>query len=253
MPRIRIAEDAQELADRATEEFARRAQDAVLASGTFRVALAGGTTPRNLYRLLAEEGGGSPIAGKIPWGRTQVFFGDERAVPPDHPDSNYRMAYETLLSKVPIPPANVRRVHSEGADPALVASQYENALREGFELPDGEAPRFDLILLGLGADGHTASLFPGSEALRDSDALVAAPWVEKLKTRRYTLTPRVLNAAAHVVFLVSGADKADALKKVLEGDQPPSEVPARVVDPKNGQLLWLVDQDAARLLRRAGQ
>lgn len=251
--RIRIAEDAEELADRAGEEFARRAQDAVLANGAFRVALAGGSTPRRLYRLLADGQGAPLVAGKIPWGRTHIYFGDERAVPPDHPDSNYRMAYEALLSKVPIPPGNVRRYCSEGEDPAIVASSYEKMLREGFQLADGETPRFDLILLGLGTDGHTASLFPGSEAIGETEKLVAAPWVEKLGARRYTLTPRVLNNAAHVMFLVSGADKAEAVKKVFEGTQGPEEVPARVVQLLQGNLLWLVDQDAAGLLSRAGE
>jgi len=243
--RIRIAEDPDELAARAAGEFALRASVAVAAQGVFRVALAGGTTPERLYRSLAE---GSDVA----WERTQVFFGDERHVSPDDPESNFRLAYQTLLSKVPIPPANVYRWRSESADVDGAAAQYEGMLAEVFGTKAGEAPRFDLVLLGLGADGHTASLFPGSEALRETRKLTAAPWVEKLGAYRFTLTPPVLNAAKHVLFLVSGAGKAAVVARVLDGPRTPEELPAQIVDPPEGQRMWLVDQEAASLLRRAG-
>jgi 6-phosphogluconolactonase len=242
--RVRIAEDAEELAARGASEFSLRADEAVASRGVFRVALAGGSTPERLYRALAE---GSDVA----WERTQVFFGDERHVPPDHAESNFRLAYQTLLSRVPIPPANVYRWRSEGADVDGAAAHYETLLREVFGTKAGEAPRFDLVLLGLGEDGHTASLFPGSEALHETRKLAAAPWIEKLGAYRFTLTPQVLNASLHALFLVSGSAKAAVLKRVLEGERLPEELPAQLVDPLEGQLMWLVDQEAASNLRRA--
>lgn len=243
--RIRVAEDPDELASRAAGEFTLRAGEAVMSRGVFRVALAGGSTPERLYRALAE---GAAVA----WERTQVFFGDERHVSPDDTESNFRLAYEAMLSKVPIPPANVYRWRSEVADVDATASQYEATLREVFGAKPPVVPRFDLVLLGLGADGHTASLFPGSDALHEGKRLTAAPWVEKLGSYRLTLTPAVLNASHHVLFLVSGAGKAEILKRVLEGERVPDELPAQIVAPDEGRVLWLVDQDAAALLERAG-
>jgi 6-phosphogluconolactonase len=243
--RIRVAEDSAELAERAASEFVLRVDEAVASRGVFRAALAGGSTPERLYRLLAED-------GTVPWERIQVFFGDERHVPPDHADSNFRLAYVAMLSKVPIPPANIYRWRSESADVDAAAQEYERTLREVFGSKDPEVPRFDLVLLGLGADGHTASLFPGSDALDETRRLAAAPWVEELGAYRLTLTPPVLNAAHHVLFLVSGAAKSGTLKRVLEGERDPRELPAQIVEPSEGQVMWLVDQEAAAALRRAG-
>lgn len=247
-PEIRILADANLLARTAAEEFAGRAEEAVRVGGSFTVALSGGTTPRALFGLLAGEEDAS-LRGRLPWGRVQVFWGDERHVPPDHPDSNYRMTVETLLSRVPVPPENIHRIQSEDPDAGKVAEAYEQTLRRSFRLPEGQLPRFDLILLGMGPDGHTASLFPGTPALHERKRLVVAQWVEKLRTHRITLTPPVLNNAALIMFLVSGADKAETLRAVLLGEYQPERLPAQLVQPTNGRLLWLVDQAAARHLQ----
>jgi 6-phosphogluconolactonase len=210
------------------------------------VALAGGSTPRGLYQLLT----GEPYRSQLSWKHLRVFWGDERTVPPDHQDSNFRMAEEALLSHVPVPAKQVFRI--EGELPAgEAAARYEAVLREQFRLSPGEFPKFDLILLGMGPDGHTASLFPGTSVVAESHKLVAAPWVEKFHTHRVTLTPPVLNAAKHVVVLVSGRDKATALQAVLEGPSEPARYPAQVLNPTAGHMVWLVNQDAAGLLRTA--
>lgn len=184
----------------------------------------------------------------VPWDEICVFFGDERHVPPDHPDSNYRMAYETLLSKVPISPENVFRIHGEEEDAATAAMAYEQTIQRFFNLQPGEFPRFDLILLGLGPDGHTASLFPGSAALEEKNHLVVANWVEKFKAYRITLTLPVLNQAACIMFLVSGEDKAAIVREVLENSN--AGLQSQKVRPEDGRLLWLMDQAAASLLSR---
>jgi 6-phosphogluconolactonase len=176
------------------------------------------------------------------------FWGDERHVPPTDPDSNYRMADETMLSKIPVPAANVFRIKAENPDAEAAALAYEQTLQKFFALEAGQFPRFDLILLGMGPDGHTASLFPGTGALHEKSRLVVANWVEKLKASRFTLTLPVLNSAACVVFLVSGTDKASALHAVLEGDAPGEQYPAKLVRPTNGKLIWLIDRAAASQL-----
>ncbi len=237
---IQIAPDGAALSRMAAREFQRAAEFAIHDHGRFTVALSGGNTPRVVYSLLASE-----YKDKIPWSKSLIFFGDERSVPPSHPDSNFRMANESLLSKISIPSENVHRVRTE-LGPEAAAQDYEKLLRQTFSLSGGELPRFDLILLGLGDDGHTASLFPGTTALEEKSLLVTANWVEKLHTFRITLTYPVLNHAAEVVFLVSGAAKAEVLKDVL--NSPEKKYPSQLVQPENGRLLWLVDQDAARLL-----
>lgn len=240
---LRRFEDGAELARAAAEEFTRRAADAARARSRFSVALSGGSTPRRLYRLLADPA--QPFRDRIDWSATYVFWGDERHVPPDHPDSNYRMAREALLDVVPLPAGNVHRMRGEEADAAHAARSYEEELRSFFSGP----PRFDLVLLGLGADAHTASLFPGSEAVREREHWVVAPWVEKLASWRLTLTPAVFDRAAAVIFLVQGEEKAEALRAVLEGDPDPDRYPAQAVRPESGDLLWLVDDAAASGLR----
>jgi len=250
-PDIRILADGEELCRVAAEEFVRLADEGVRARGRFAVALSGGSTPKALYRLLACERGGS--RERVPWGHIHVFWGDERHVPPDHPDSNFRMAYEAMLSRVPIPPSNVHRIPAENPDAGRVAEEYARTLREFFGLAGGQLPRFDLILLGLGSDGHTASLFPRTDAADEPTRLAAAPWVEKLNAHRITLTPPVLNNAAHVIVLVSGEEKAETLRAVLEGEYQPDRFPAQVVRPVDGRLVWMVDRAAARLLRLPGQ
>ncbi len=240
---VRILDDAEDVARAAAGEFRRRAEDAIADRGRFAAALSGGSTPRLLFRALTK-----PAAGDLPWNRIHLFWGDERTVPPDHPDSNFRMVHEELLSRVAVPAANIHRMRGEDPDPAAAAADYEAELRGFFGLGPGQVPRFDLVFLGMGADGHTASLFPRSEALIARERLVAAPWIEALGSRRLTLTTPVLNHATCVVFLVVGGDKAATLRRVLEDPRRPVELPAQSVDPEDGELLWLVDAPAGRLL-----
>jgi len=207
-------------------------------NGTVTIALSGGSTPKRLYELLANAD--EEFFSQISWGQVQFFWTDERHVGPDHPDSNYRMVNEAMLSKVPIESAQVHRMLGELTDPNEAAHRYDSLLKKTF---DSELPRFDLVLLGLGNDGHTASLFPGTTALLEQHQLVTAPWVEKLNSHRLTMTLPLLNNAATIVFLVSGSEKADILSQVLDG--PRSQFPAQLINPVNGQLTWLVDRAAA--------
>jgi len=245
-PEIRLLPSAEELFHAAAEQFVQQATEAVSRSGRFTVALSGGSTPRGLYSVLAGE-----LRSSIPWKQTYFFWGDERHVPPDHPESNFRMANEVMLSKVPVSANNIFRVPAEGKDASEVAAQYEQTMRSFFQLQTGEFPRFDLILLGLGPDGHTASLFPGTNALRETFRLVVANWIPKFQTHRITVTLPVLNRAACIVFLVAGADKANALHEVLESDAPGEQFPAKLVKPAQGKLLWLVDREAASGLSKS--
>jgi len=245
---LRILDSTEAIAAAAAAEFLPAAQDAVRERGSFSVALAGGATPKSLYAMLA---GDPRYRTQIPWDKTFFFFGDERHVPADHPDSNFRMAREILFSKVTLLPGHVFPIQGEYPDADRTARQYEQTLRDYFHLSAGQLPRFDLILLGLGTDGHTASLFPGTSALREEKRLVVSNWVEKLGASRITLTAPVLNNAALVLFLVQGEEKAFALKAVLDRPRDTEHFPAQLIQPANGQLLWLVDKTAARLLSAA--
>jgi 6-phosphogluconolactonase len=235
-----------ELSQEAAKRFLSLSRDAAGARGRFAVAISGGSTPRELYALLARP----RFRDDVPWRRVHVFWADERCVPPDHSDSNYRLAADTVLSRVPLPPENVHRMRGEEADPQVAAAEYADTLRDFFAAEEAGALGFDLILLGMGEDGHTASLFPGSTALHEKTEPVAAPYVEKLRAHRLTLTPPVLNSARHVIFLVDGAEKADTLRRVLEGRHQPRELPSQIVRPTSGSLTWLVDEAAARRLSR---
>jgi len=247
---IEVLATAVDLFHAAAEEFVRVARTAIGAQGRFTVALSGGSTPKALYSLLAAN------YTDFVWNRVFLFFGDERHVPPTDPDSNYRMVNEALLTKIAIPSENVFRVPAENPA-AAAASDYESRLRRFFELrPEirpgdrpGEIPRFDLILLGMGPDGHTASLFPDSPALDEQSRLVVANWVAKFNTYRITFTFPVLNRAAEVMFMASGADKADMLRQVLEGTSTPP-LPSQRVQPSDGKLLWMLDEAAAAQLTR---
>ena len=239
-PKIIVCRDLSDLSRRAAAEFARLANRSVTTEGRFAVALSGGSTPKNLYSLLASP----EFRDQVPWSRVYLFWGDERCVPPGHPESNYRMVHETLLSKVPIPEENVYRIKGEGS-PQDAAYEYEQALQKFFQLSKEDLPCFDLILLGLGEDGHTASLFPGSEALGETKHLVTAPYVEHLKTHRLTLTLPVLNQGANIFFLVAGEKKAPVLRDVLQGKDDPDRLPAQRIKPQRGRLVWFVDQAAA--------
>ncbi len=239
---VRVYPDAGEVARAAAAEFVRRAAAAVAAGGRFTVALSGGHTPLHLFAELA-----ATPPGAVAWQGVHVFWADERTVPPEHPESNFGAASRALLQRVPIPEANVHRMRGEDPEPARAAADYEAVLRAALSAPAPAVPRLDLVLLGMGADGHTASLFPDSDALAERSRLVASPWVDKLATRRLTLTLPVLDAAACVIFLVTGADKAETLARVLADPAGPEPLPAQRVRPC-GELLWLVDAAAARLL-----
>ncbi|MGC1962604.1 MAG: 6-phosphogluconolactonase [Candidatus Sulfotelmatobacter sp.] len=242
---VRRLTTPQDLFQAAADEVLRAATHAVAERGRFTIALSGGSTPRSMYTLIAAN-----ASVTLPWDRMFFFFGDERHVPPDDPESNYRMANESLLAKVPVPPANVFRIPAENPD-AEAAEMYEQTLRKFFALAAGEFPRFDLILLGIGPDGHTASLFPETVALQEKTRLVVANWVEKLNTSRITLTLPVLNHARCIAFLVSGIDKAAALHEVLEGKAPGEKYPSKLVQPSEGKLIWFVDRAAASELSTA--
>jgi 6-phosphogluconolactonase len=239
-PEVHVFSSDADLFHAAAQEFVNLANDAIRAKGSFTVALAGGSTPKGMHTLLATE-----FSSAITWQKVFFFWGDERHVPPDHPDSNYRMAYETLLSKVPVDPAKVFRMHSENPDANAAAIEYEQTLSTAFRLQRLELPRFDLILLGLGPDGHTASLFPGTAALRERSRLVVANRVEKFGTDRITFTLPVLNHAANVNFLVAGKDKAAALESVFDPNSDSNNFPAKLVQPRHGRLVWMLTEDAA--------
>ncbi len=242
-PQLRIFDDTASLYAAAAAEYAARAQAAVEKNGRFTVALSGGSTPKPLYSMLAEK------SRSLPWDKSYFFWSDERFVPPDHPDSNYRMARESMLSKAPIPGENIFRVQTEEKDPQRAAEMYEKTLQSFFHLKPGQLPRFDLMLLGMGPDGHTASLFPGTSALKVRDRLVVANWVEKFQANRITFTFPVLNQSACDLYLVVEESKASALRQVLEQDGDP--VPAKMVQPDDGELLWFVDRAATVALARA--
>jgi 6-phosphogluconolactonase len=230
---------------RAAEVFVADAAQATRARGRFVVALSGGSTPRRLYELLATPA----WAGRVDWANVHLCWGDERCVPPADAGSNYRMTREALLDRVPVPAANVHRMRGEVA-PADGASAYEAELRGLFATPAGPPStqpgrRFDLVLLGMGDNGHTASLFPGLTAVRERDRWVVAEHVAEVSMWRITLTPPVLNAAARVVFVVSGAGKAAMLGRVREGPRTPDALPAQAIAPTAGALDWLVDAAAS--------
>ncbi len=242
---LTVLDTADDLARVAADTLVRLARESVERRGRFVIALSGGSTPERLYRKLAEE---PEFRDAVPWSGVHVCWSDERHVPPAHRDSNYRMAREALLDHVPIPAAHVHRIASERADPESAAAAYEVTLREVFELGEGEFPSFDLLLLGMGADGHTASLFPGSPALRERTRLVVAAWVEALGTHRITLTMPVLTDAARTLLIVSGEEKAAALRSVFEGPHEPERLPVQGLSESRGVVTWLADRAAASAL-----
>jgi 6-phosphogluconolactonase len=242
---IRILPDGAAIARRAAQEFVQAAASAVREKGSFNVTLAGGSTPKALYSLLVDD---PTLRSQVPWDKIHLFFGDERHVPPDHLDSNFRMATEAMISKAPLKPEQVTRIKGEYPDAEQAALEYEKALREYFRLKDGEYPRFDLVLAGMGNEGHTLSLFPGTKALHADGRVTVRNWVGKLYTERITLTAPAASNAEQVIFMVTGADKAPALKAVLEGPFEPEQLPAQLIQPKNGKLLWLVDTAAGAML-----
>jgi len=235
---IVIADDVNELADEFTRIFVELCEISVKESGRFTVALSGGSTPKILYRRL--------VSVKLPWNRVFFFFGDERCVPPDHSESNFRMASKTLLKPLSVPETRIFRWSTELHGPPDIAADYAERLRTFF----GGVPRFDLCLLGLGADGHTASLFPDTKALNydDSTSFAVSNWVPELQAYRITLTAAVINNSAEIVFVVAGREKAAALAAVIQGPHKPEKLPAQLIDPVDGRLRWLIDAPAASLL-----
>src|SRR5215213_11632312 len=231
---VHVYDNPEDLAEAAAREFAARADEAIGERGRFAVVFAGGSTPKATYEALARD-----YAHRIDWSSVHVFFGDERGVPPDHEDSNYRMAREAFLDHVPV--GSVHRMQGE-LPPGEAEEAYEQDLRNFFGTE--ELPRFDLILLGIGGDGHTASLFPETSALEVHDRWVVANPVLKLETTRITLTVPVINAARAVYFLVAGEGKAEPVAKILEGDPDPREYPASLIQPANGPT-WMLDRAAA--------
>jgi 6-phosphogluconolactonase len=240
---IRVLPDPAALADAAARYVVEQARAAIDARGVFTIALSGGSTPRELHLRLSSP----PLKDQVDWAHVHVFFGDERCVPPDDAQSNYRMADETLLSRVPIRPDHVHRMQGE-LPPEEAASQYEADLKAFF---GNDPPRLDLILLGMGDNGHTASLFPGLRAVHEQQRWVVAEYVGEVSMWRISLTPVVLNLAREAMFLVAGAAKASMLQQVLEGTFAPDERPAQIVRPTPGEVIWLVDAAAAEKLSPA--
>ncbi len=246
VPVFEVFEDAAAMIRRAAGEFVELAQSAVHRYGRFTVALSGGSTPKGLYEILSDPT--QTFREQIPWEKTHFFWGDERHVPPEHKDSNYRMAAEAMLFQAPVPEENIHRVRGEEAEAGTAASEYETHLKSFFRVEGGGFPRFDLVLLGMGADGHTASLFPGTDVVFEAHRMVAPVWIEKSEACRITVTPPVLNNAACIIFLLAGEEKAAALQSVLHGEFHPEVYPSQIISPPNGRLLWLMDNGAAACL-----
>lgn len=217
--------------------FVQLAREAVNDRGRFFVALSGGSTPKPIFRLLTEE----PLRDEVPWDRVEFFWGDERSVPPDHLDSNYRMACENFLDRLGVRGERIHRMAAEREDLDQAARDYQKEIAAAFGVSeDGPPPAFDLALLGMGTDGHTASLFPHTEALKPTDRWVVGNYVPKLESHRMTLTEAILNRARCVVFVVKGETKADVLREVLEGPVDPDRLPSQRIRPSAGRLIWIV-------------
>ncbi|MEJ2635826.1 MAG: 6-phosphogluconolactonase [Calditrichia bacterium] len=239
--RIQVYSDREEMSRAAADFFVQTAKEAVEAHGRFIVALSGGSTPKETYRILAQ----APFKQQVPWEKTYIFWGDERCVPWDDPRSNAHMTYDTLLKYVTVPSKHIFRMQC-ALSPKEAASQYEAVLHQLF---DGDQPRFDLIFLGLGENGHTASLFPNSEVLTEKSRLVSEVYLPELEMYRITFTAYLINQAANVAFLVSGKKKSEILPKVIEGPRKPEELPAQLIEPLEGEIYWFIDQAAASGLK----
>lgn len=245
----RIYDGAGALSRAAAEHFLEAARNAIAVRGKARIAISGGSTPKRTFELLANPA--EPFVQAMPWEQIEIYFVDERCVPPDDKDSNYRMTREALLDKVPLKPEQVFRMEGE-LEPELAAARYETTIRSQFRLEGAEAPRFDVLALGMGDDGHTASLFPHTQAIHELGRVVVANHVPQKNTWRVTLTWPVIIEARDVFFLIGGKDKADPLHRVLQGPYDPETLPSQIIQPKNGKLLMLLDRDAASLLPAPG-
>jgi 6-phosphogluconolactonase len=237
-PKVEVFGSPQELFHAAAEKFCALGASAIEKHGRFTVALSGGSTPRGLHQDLVTK-----FSSKLPWDKVFFFWGDERHVPPDSSDSNFRMANETLLSKLPVPKQNIFRIPAELPDAREAARKYAQALQDFFKPASNAFPRFDFILLGMGPDGHTASLFPGTAGLQEKDEFVIANWVEKMNTFRITFTFPVLNNAAYVMMLVSGDEKAEMVRRAVK--DPSANLPCQRVRPDDGEMAWYLDKGAA--------
>ncbi|MDZ4818081.1 MAG: 6-phosphogluconolactonase [Planctomycetota bacterium] len=240
---IHICPSRDEVFQAGAEQWIRLAEDAIAQRGRFHIALSGGSTPAGLFKLLVSPS----YAERVEWGKVEIYWGDERCVPPEDQRSNYRMAVQDLLSHVPLPESNIHRMRGE-LPPAQAADEYDALLRKQSATTADGVFRFDLVLLGMGDNGHTASLFPNTDALQATDRLVVANWVAEVDMWRLTLTANCINAARNVTFLVTGAEKAAMLKRVLTGPHIPNELPAQLIRPKTGALEWIVDAAAAEEL-----
>jgi 6-phosphogluconolactonase len=240
-----VALDSDALAALAAKHFVEATEAAVAARGRARIAISGGSTPKATFKLLADPA--QPWRVRMPWEKLELFWVDERCVPPGHPDSNYRMTREALLDHVPLPPEQVHRMEGE-LEPDVAAARYESLLRNAFRLEGAETPRFDLIALGMGPDGHTASLFPHTAALREIGRLVVANHVQNKDAWRITLTWPVINQGARVFFLIGGADKAQVLSEVFTGPRDSDRLPSQLIRPASGILTLILDEASAALL-----
>jgi 6-phosphogluconolactonase len=247
-PDVRILADGAAIAKRAAQLLVEIATKAVSQKGSFDLVLSGGSTPKTLYSLLVSD---LALHSQLPWDKMHIFFGDERHVGPDDSQSNFHMASEVMISKSPLKPEQVFRMKGEYEESEQAAEEYEQAIRKHFKLSDGQFPRFDLVLLGMGPEGHVASLFPGTKALRENRRIAVHNWVGKVLMDRITLTAPAINSAANVICMVTGAEKAQALAAVLEHVYEPEQLPAQLIQPTNGSLLWLVDTAAGSLLTHA--
>jgi 6-phosphogluconolactonase len=244
---IEIFRDMEDLSRAAAVRFTELARERVQQGKVFSAALSGGSTPRTFLETLANP----EFSQRIQWGSVHLFQVDERCVPPNHLQSNYRMIHGSLLRPVPSAADNFHRMKAELADRDAASAQYESEIREILSLAEDHLPSFDLIFLGLGSDGHTASLFPGSAALGEGSKWVCPNYVEKLQMYRLTLTYPVLNAAREIIFLVAGSGKAEILRRVLEGQRDPEKLPAQGIQPAEGSVIWYLDREAAHLLRKS--
>lgn len=242
----RVYDNADALSRAAAEHFLKTAQAAVVARGKARIAVSGGHTPQRTFELLANPA--ERFLSAMPWGQIELYWVDERCVPPDHPDSNYRMTREAMLTKVPLRPEQVFRIEGE-LEPDAGAARYESTIRNHFRLEGAETPRFDVLALGMGDDGHTASLFPHTAGLHELARIAIANHVPQQKESwRVTLTWPVIVEASDIFFLIEGKSKADPLHRVLQGPYDPETFPSQLIQPKSGKLLYLLDKDAAALL-----
>jgi 6-phosphogluconolactonase len=240
-----VEPDTAALAQRAAQHFVEMAAEAVARNGMARFAISGGSTPKAAFKLLADPN--QPWRSRMPWDKLDLYWVDERTVPPDHPESNYRMTREALLDHVPLSPEQVHRMEGE-LEPEVAAARYESLLRNNFRLEGAEVPRFDLVALGMGDDGHTASIFPHTDAIHTLGRLVTANQVPQKDTWRLTLTWPVINKASSVFFLIGGADKAPVLRNVFMGPHDPESLPSQLIWPSSGILTLFLDKDAAALL-----